>query len=30
MSNHRDIDKYDIDHDTYGSQSEATFWGNEE
>jgi hypothetical protein len=30
MDEYSDLDKHDIDHDTYGNQSEASFWGNED
>jgi hypothetical protein len=26
----RDLDQHDINHDTFGNQSEQTFWGDED
>jgi hypothetical protein len=26
----RDLDEHDINHDTFGNQSEQTFWGDED
>lgn len=29
MNEYADLDQHDEDHDTFGNQSESTFWGGE-